>query len=288
MNPVITAERLAEDMRKLGLKPGDTVYAHTSLKRVGWLENGPDTLTEAFMKALGADGTLAVPTHTLSFAGLGVEAYRADRTPSVLGAYPNALWRTPGARRSGHGSHSSAALGRQAAFLTENHDPHNALGYDSPLHRLYRAGGKVLLVGVTHRANTMIHLAESISGVPYVRLHYNAAWGNDVRVEQQDGTVQSFAQAEFPGCSGRFDRIEGDLRRGGMVRFGRLGCADAQLVDAAGLVDTAVGLLRIEPGFFLCTDEGCPCCPARRALLDSQINSITGNICGHDEPNRET
>lgn len=267
MNRTITAAHLAQDMRRLGLKPGDTVYAHTSLKRIGWLENGPATLTEAFMDVLGPDGTLAAPTHTLSFAGIGGEPYRADRTPSVLGAYPNALWRTPGALRSGHGSHSSAALGRLAAFLTENHDPRNALGYDSPLHRLYRSGGKVLLVGVTHRANTLLHLAESISGMPYVRLHYNAAWGADVLAEQCDGTVKSFTQVEFPGCSSRFDRIEGFLPPDGPARRGMLGGAEARLVDAAFLVDTAVGLLRGRNDFFLCPDEGCPCCPARRAVL---------------------
>lgn len=267
MSQVITAAQLAEDMHKLGIQPGDMVYAHTSLKRIGWLENGPATLTQAFMEVLGTEGTLAVPTHTLSFAGLGVEPYRADRTQSVLGAYPNALWRMPGALRSGHGSHSSAALGRQAAFLTENHDRHNALGYDSPLHRLYRSGGKVLLAGVTHRANTMIHLAEAIAGMPYVRLHYDTAWGAEVLVEQCDGTVQSYTQTEFPGCSSRFDLIEGFLWRDGMVRYGRLGGAACQLIDAAGLVDTAVEILHKKNGFFLCMDDGCPCCPARRALL---------------------
>ena len=268
MNQTVTATRLANELRQLGLKPGNMVYAHTSLKRIGWLESGPDTLTDAFLDVLGPDGTLAAPTHTLSFTGIGGEPYRADRTPSVLGAYPNALWRTPGALRSGHGSHSSAALGRQAAFLTENHDPNNALGYDSPLHRLYRSGGKVLLAGVTHRANTMLHLAESISGMPYVRLHYDAAWGPDVQIERMDGVVEAVNQAEFPGCCSRFDLIEGFLWRGGLVSYGKLGGADAQLVDAAGLVDTAMEILQQKNDFFLCMDGSCPCCPARRALLE--------------------
>ena len=267
MSQVMTASQLAKEMRGLGIEPGDMLYVHTSLKRIGWLENGPATLTDAFIKVLGGEGTLAAPTHTLSFAGLGGEAYRADRTQSMLGAYPNALWRTPGALRSGHGSHSSAALGRQAAFLTENHDPCNAFGYDSPLHRLYRSGGKMLLVGVTHKVNTMLHLAESIAGMPYVRIHYNAAWGADVLVEQCDGAVRAFTQTEFPGCSSRFDLIEDYLRRDGLVTYGWLGSAETRLVDAAGLVETAIGLLRGKPDLFLCTDNGCPCCPARRAML---------------------
>jgi aminoglycoside N3'-acetyltransferase len=267
MNPVITASQLASEMRLLGINPGEMLYVHTSLKSIGWLENGPATLTEALLDVLGPDGTLAVPTHTLSFSVKAAEAYRADRTQSVLGTYPNALWRTPGALRSGHASHSSAALGRQAVFLTEDHDPHNALGYNSPLHRLYRSGGKVLLVGVTHKSNTLLHLAESIAGMPYVHLPYDATWGSDVQSERSDGTIETFTQSEYPGCSSRFDLIEGFLCRDGLVRYGKLGGANTQLVDAAGLIDTAIGLLRDKNDFFLCLDTSCPCCPARRALL---------------------
>ncbi len=128
-------------------------------------------------------------------------------------------------------------------------------------------GGKVLLVGVTHKANTLLHLAESIAGMPYVRLPYDASWGPDVQVAQRDGTVVRYAQREFPGCSSRFGLIADSLQQNGLVRHGKLGGADTQLMDAAGLVDTAVALLRQNNGLFLCTDESCPCCPARRALL---------------------
>ena len=123
-----TIDHLIEDLQKVGLCPGDTVYVHTSLKRIGWIEGGANALIDAFVKVLGVHGTLAVPTHTLSFVDLGVPPYDPAQTPTYLGALPNAVRSHPSAHRSGHASHSSAAIGEHAAYLTENHDPRHALG----------------------------------------------------------------------------------------------------------------------------------------------------------------
>lgn len=261
----LSPRRLAEDLRALGLLPGDLVYVHSSLKQVGWIEGGPPALIEAFLSVLGPGGTLAVPTHTLSFVGLGRPPYDPASTPSLLGAFSDAVWRHPGARRSGHGSHSSAAVGPQAEALTADHDPTDALGEASPLYRLYRRGGKVLLLGVGHNTNTLLHLGEALSGAGYHRLPYDASWGKDVHVVQ-GGEVRSYPQRFFPGCSAGFPRIEPLLPQGA-EQMGMVGNAHARLVDAASLVDTAVAVLRKQPGFFLCDASDCPCCPARKAFL---------------------
>ncbi len=262
----VTREELARDLRALGLQRGDLVYIHSSLRRVGWMPQGPWTLGEALRDVLGAEGTLAVPTHTLSFPGRGVPPYDPGQTPTILGLFPETVRQRPEALRSGHGSHSSAAIGPLAAYLTAGHDPCHALGYDSPLYRLYRAGGKVLLLGVTQTANTSLHLAESISGVLYTRLPYDASWGPEVAC-LEDGRVRRYRQVEFPGCSGGFDRIEPELRRRGWMREGTVGHAPARLIEDRGLIDTAAECLRQDPGYFLCHREDCPCCPARWKAL---------------------
>ena len=255
---------IARDLRALGLAAGDMVYVHTSMKRIGWLAQGAQTLIDAFAEVLTPEGTLAVPSHTLSFAGR--PPYDPRETATGLGTFPDAVWRAPGASRSGHASHASAAIGARAAWLTENHDPTHALGFDSPLHRLYREGGRILLLGVTFRACTALHLAESLSGVPYTALHYDARWGSQVFARRPDGTVAAHTQVEYPGCSSGFDRILPHVPEGAL-RTGRVGAAESMLVAAAPLLDTAIRLLREDPGFFLCTSQACPCCPPRRALL---------------------
>ena len=260
----ISQADIARDLRGIGLKAGDMVYVHTSMKRIGWLEHGAQTLIDAFADVLGAQGTLCVPTHTLSFSKSA--PYDPLETAAVLGAFPDALWRNAHALRSGHASHSSAAIGLKAEWLTKDHDPTHALGYNSPLHRLYRAGGRILLIGVTFRACTALHLAESLSGVPYTKLHYDASWGPQVFARNQDGTISAYSQVEFPGCSSRFDLILPHLPDGSL-HTGQIGAAAGMLVDVVPLVDTAVRLIKEDLFFFLCSSQSCPCCPPRRALL---------------------
>lgn len=261
----ITVEQLTEDLHRLGVEEGDLLYVHSSLKKIGWLSAGAGTLYEALLRAVGAEGTIAVPTHTLSFVEWGKPPYDPKETPTMLGAFPDFLWRQEGAFRSLHPSHSSAAVGRLAHWLTDHHDPQNALGENSPLYRMAQAGGKILLLGVTHTANTTLHLAERLSGVPYVKLHYDASWGSDTWGKQPDGSVHQVTQTEFPGCSDAFDRIAPALSP--ITRQGLVGNAPSMLLDADAMIQKAVELLRKTPDFFLCDSPNCPCCPARRELL---------------------
>lgn len=264
----ITKEKLIYDFENIGVGKGDIVYVHSSLKSIGWLENGVDTLTEAFISVLGSEGTLAVPTHTLSFMGLGAPPYEPDKTLSGLGTYPNAVWRHPHAKRSGHASHSSAAIGGIADFLTENHDPSNALGYNSPIYRMVRSGGKILLIGVTHKSNTSVHLAESIAA-PYCKLHYDKSWGDYVHTKFPDGSVVEYKQSEFPGCSGGFDIIDEVLAEKNLVKYGKIGNADSRLIDARGMIETVAAMIKLQTDILLCKNPDCPCCPSRREFISN-------------------
>lgn len=269
INSKINKTRLIEDLTALGLRCGDSVYVHTAMKQIGWIEGGAAALLEAFLEVLGPEGTLAVPTHTLSFPGRTPEPYVPGETPTLLGRFPEEVRRHPQALRSGHASHSSAAIGAQAAFLTGGHDPAHALGKDSPLYRLSRSGGKTLLLGVDNRANTAIHLAESLAGMPYVRLPYDASWGDETAARLPDGSIQRVRQVEYPGCSEEFERLALLFAEAGIVRTGRVGRAQARLCDTGRMVELAQAALRQQPDMLLCSDADCPCCPARHRLMES-------------------
>ena len=161
----------------------------------------------------------------------------------------------------------SAAIGKKADWLTQNHDLSNALGYNSPLHRLYREKGKILMIGVGLRAATMIHLAESLSGLAYTKLNYSENWSNATAAVAPDGTTVYAEQSEFPGCSAFFPKIEGLLCLNGINSYGKIGNADSQLIASAPMVDETVKLLKIKPEFFLCDNLGCPCCPRKKEIM---------------------
>ena len=53
-----------------------------------------------------------------------------------------------------------AAYGKNAEYLVENHDLSDIFGEESPIGKLYKLNGKVLLIGTGHDKNTSLHLAD--------------------------------------------------------------------------------------------------------------------------------
>src|SRR4051794_10547238 len=60
-----TRSSLATDLTALGLRDGDTVIVHSSLRAVGWVPGGRVAVTQALLDVLGTGGTLVVPTQTM-------------------------------------------------------------------------------------------------------------------------------------------------------------------------------------------------------------------------------
>ncbi|MEW2423176.1 aminoglycoside N(3)-acetyltransferase [Streptomyces nigra] len=191
MTAPYTSPQLAHDLRALGLRSGDVVLVHSSLRRIGPTTRGPGTVADALRTAVGASGTIVVPTFTApnSFSspayrervrGLTaeeIEAYRrtmpgfdAATTPSAgMGAVAERVRTTPGARRSGHPQTSLTAWGPLADFITRDHPLDCPLGEDSPLGKLYRLDARILLLGVGFASCTAFHLGEYRSPDPPIR-----------------------------------------------------------------------------------------------------------------------
>jgi aminoglycoside N3'-acetyltransferase len=53
LGPIHTAKELVADLRRLGVKPGQTLMVHSSLKSLGWIPGGPVALIEALLTAVG-------------------------------------------------------------------------------------------------------------------------------------------------------------------------------------------------------------------------------------------
>ena len=175
----VTLTSLREDLGRLGLESGDIVLAHASLSALGWVAGGSQTVVLALLDVLGSQGTLMMPTHSGQLTDpsrwqappvpqawwpiIRAEspAFDPDTTPTrSMGAIVETLRHRPGTIRSGHPYGSFAALGTESKQLLNGHAPGCAFGERSPLARLYDLNGKVLLMGVDHRNNTSLHLAE--------------------------------------------------------------------------------------------------------------------------------
>src|SRR5262249_30470079 len=125
--PVVTASRLTQDLRLLGVRAGSVLMLHASLRAVGWVVGGPDVALAAIREALGPQGTpcmyvgWADGTYEMaSWSSEKQRAYLAERPafdPATSRAAPEwgvlteHLRTTPGARRSAHPEASIAAVG---------------------------------------------------------------------------------------------------------------------------------------------------------------------------------
>ena len=176
---VVTKQEIVNALKTVGLSAGDTVMVHTSLRKMGYVCGGAQTIIESLIEVVGEEGTIMMPTQ--SWKNLDPEtgvhwdadesewdiirenwpAYDKNITPTnTMGAVAEMFRSWPGSLRSDHPARSVSAWGKHASYLVEKHDLSNIFGEGSPIAKLYELKGKVLLLGVGYDKNTSLHLAD--------------------------------------------------------------------------------------------------------------------------------
>ncbi len=163
---------IASGLRSLGIGDGDTVFFHSSLRSLGRVEGGADTVIDSFLDTVGPTGTVVAPTFTLlDRVGPFGSWYDHHASPSTVGAVTEALRCRIDAVRSFHPIHSVAAIGRQKHELTAPHATAHgrtspwcdaAFAHDSPLDLMVRRDVWYLLLGVGFHVQTIAHYVETI------------------------------------------------------------------------------------------------------------------------------
>ena len=191
-----TKEDLKKQLAEAGLLPTDTVLVHSSMKAIGAVEGGADTVLDAWMEYF-SEGLLLLPTHTWRQMSAEYNVFDPEKEESCVGLLTNLFRKRDGVVRSLHPTHSMAAYGRTAAEYIRGEENCNTPCTPGGCYdRLRTVGGKILLVGVGHERNTFIHSVEEVLNVPnrltdkpvlfyvvmpdgqrkkvYMRRHYNA------------------------------------------------------------------------------------------------------------------
>ena len=250
----LTSREIRAGLCGLGVEEGDALVVHSSLSSFGHVEGGADAVVDALLDAVGPSGTLAVPTFTRYD-----EPYDPEASPSTTGAITNAVRTREGTERSAHPTKSIAVIGPDASALVADHEPANSLGIASPLHRVLKRDGNILLVGADHTTNSALHVAERLAGMPYRDQLAETTIRTDEGVERV--TVNQVH------CSNGFEAISPLARHAGIVRRGRIGDAEVQLIEGEPLLELAVELLETEPGALLCSSPDCDRCGYARERI---------------------
>jgi aminoglycoside 3-N-acetyltransferase-4 len=249
---------VTDQLRAIGVEEGGVLLVHTSFRATRPVEGGPRGLIEALRGVLGPHGTLVMP----SWSGNDDEPFDPLTTPASpdLGIVADTFWRLPGVLRSNH-SQAFAAAGPDAAWLTSDPLPLPPCIPESPVGRVHDMDGQVFLLGVGHDADTTLHMAELLAGVPYrVPKHCTVI---------QDGRRVRIDYGENDHCCERFAFADDWLRARGLQSEGRVGHAQARLARARDIVGAAVEQLVQDPLLFLHPPSaGCAeCDEARRSTV---------------------
>lgn len=255
--PELSRAQVAGQLRALGVREGGVLMVHTSFRAVRPVEGGPLGLIAALRDALGPDGTLVLP----STSGDDDNPFDPRTAPSAadLGILPGLFWRQPGVLRSAHGFGLAAAGPRAEEIVSAPLTvPPSSPG--SPIHVVHELNGQVLLLGVGHDANTLLHMAEVIADVPYRVPRYYT--------ELRNGRPARVDYGENDHCCQGFALMDPVLRAAGLQADGPVGYAHARLMPAKDLVRLAVERLKKEPLLFLHpAGAGCEECDAAHASV---------------------
>lgn len=243
---------LVNDLHKLGLNKGDTVIVHSSLKSMGTVEGGADTVIDAIIEAVGEEGTVLFPA--LSFSPCcSTLKFDIRNTPCCVGHIPETFRKREGVIRSFHPSHSVCAYGKLAKELTQDHIKDNTpVGKNSPYRKLTEVGGKILMLGCGLRPNTFMHGVEEVGNAPYClgEAKTYEMIDYDGKVVYKDIIGHHFHRPEGNFIQ-RYDRAVDVLEKGVDYVEGIVHGATAYLFDAKTLCDKAAEKMQTSPAYFV-------------------------------------
>ncbi len=254
---MLPRDQLIMDLHALGVRRGDALMVHASLRRVGPVEGGARGLVAAVESAIGPQGTLlmilgAQDDH--AWVNARPEAQRAAlladaepfdhlRTPVLpeVGALAEVLRTMPGTVVNDNPEGRFAARGGRAIELLADLPWDDYYGPGSVLDRFVSAGGRVLRLGANLDTVTVLHHAEYLADVQdtlRVRRHRRVVGPDGPRIvvveclDDENGIVPDARQP----AEDYFAVILKAYLALGRAAVGQVGGAQSELIEAGDLV----------------------------------------------------
>ena len=257
---------LVRDLRALGVRAGDTLMIHASLRAIGPVEGGAQGVLDALDRAVGEGGTSMMVLGAQDDWAWVNDLPEGERVARLAEAEPFDCLRTPAEpdvgylaeafrQRSGtivsdHPEGRFGARGAWAAELVRDPPWHHYYGPGSPLERLCRASGRVLRLGADFNTTTVLHWAEYLVELPEkrrVRRYRRVAGSPEPVIRHVDCLDDSKGIVDWPG-EDYFGLILQDYLATGRARRGTVGGARSELLEAADLVDFGVAWMKARFG----------------------------------------
>ena len=236
--------------------PGMLLHVKVSMRSIGKVEGGAETLLEALLDVVGSHGTIVadafIESYPIPFSKRNRNNLSTIHSPSYAGAFVNTMIQHPQMHRSRHPIQRFVAIGARAKELMEAHTPHsNGYWVMEQLAALgaynLNIGASVIGVGTTHVAVEKTGLKKKIvpRGVNYIN---------------ENGKTAIFKVNWSGGCNKGFVKFVPLYQKEGLVVTGKVGNAQTFLTKMADTLNLEMAVLKNNPSFFFCDDPTCKHC----------------------------
>jgi len=242
---MLTFEGLLDGFKGLGVAEGDVLLVHSSYKSFGEVDGGPQTVIRALESALGADGTLIMPTFNFDF-NKGVP-WDVRKTRSKMGALTEVVRMDPRAKRVFHPFYSFAVLGKHSEML-------GSLRYKSAYERnsvfgkLRDLDGKIMVIGLSYNDSmTFFHHIEQMEGVDYRFLKQFTGEVTDENGNTYTDTFEMLVRDIDKGVKTMVDPMGKLMEDAGVIKSAKIGEADVRLMKANDVYEFTAREMKHDP-----------------------------------------
>ena len=259
---MFTKASIIEQLKSLGVPQDRPIMVHTSLKAVGEVEGRAQGLLDALIEHVTADGgLLVIPTHTwANFYELKKSiTLDLNNDKTCVGTFPNVAVDDLRGVRTLNPTHSVMVFGQKdkvESFIF-GEDKMDTPTNPNGLHgKIFDVDGKVLLIGVGHNKNTILHCVEEILDTPN-RLSTDYA---KMGIKLRDGVVIE-RRCRYMKADGTddvsmfFPKYEPAFRYHGAIKDGFIGNAKTQLCSVSVMKDVMELVAKNSRGIELLTDD---------------------------------
>lgn len=161
-----TKDTLLKQLCDLNIDPKGTLLVHSSMKAIGEVEGGADTVVDALMEYM-KEGLLVLPTHTWAQMSEKYNVFNVINEPSCVGLLTNVFRTRRDVKRSLHPTHSVAAFGKDAEeFIKGEENSHSPCARGGCWEKLLLRKAQILFLGCPLTKNTFLHGVEEWNDIP--------------------------------------------------------------------------------------------------------------------------
>lgn len=244
---VVSESQLVADLKNAGIKSDDTLLVHSSLSKIGFVENGPKTVVDALLKVIGDNGNLLMPNSPN--AGMQLDYIKKNKVfdvlnaPSKLGIISEYFRKLPNAIRSAHPTEPVSCIGEKSDyFVGEHFGEITPYTQNSPFYKVSEQGGKILYLGVTlDNAGTNLHtLEDAVDDFKYP-VYFNEIF--EVNVKLATGEIKKMkTKVHNPDQSSKrkCDELIPLFKERGVLKEVTIGNAKSLLINAKPFLELMI------------------------------------------------